>query len=182
MGSGRLEEDVACPVIDLFSMKAPDSAASTWLQNNGLRLTRGRLAIIGELLHAPQPLTLSELHHRVKVERCDFATVFRFIQILEKKALVVRHAWNDRQLRYELAALPGAHHHHHLICKSCHRVEEIDACTVASVEKDLARQKGYAEVTHSLEFFGVCPDCQESASTPKPTTKSRKKTTDHFHP
>lgn len=170
--------------MDLFPMKAPDSAASTWLQNNGLRLTRGRLAIIGELMSVHQPLTLSELHHRVKTERCDFATVFRFIQILEKKKLVGRHTWNDRQLRYELAALPGAHHHHHLICKSCHRVEEIDACTVASVEKDLARQKGYAEVTHSLEFFGVCPDCQEAPSAAKTaaTAKPRKKATDPFHP
>lgn len=152
-------------------MKALDTPAARWLHEHGLRLTRGRQAIIRELLATHQPLTLSELHSRVKSERCDFATVFRFIQILEKKKLAVRHAWNDRQLRYELAGQPDGHHHHHLICKSCHRVEEIDTCTVVSLEKEVARQKGYAEVTHALEFFGLCPDCQEHPQTPKPGKK-----------
>lgn len=164
-------------------MKAPDSPARNWLQDNGLRLTRGRLAIIREMLHAPTPLTLSELHVLVKAERCDFATVFRFIQILEKKKLAVRHAWNDRQPHYELAGLHDGHHHHHLICKSCHRVEEIDACTVATLEKDLVRQKGYTDVSHSLEFFGVCPDCQQGSPEAKAAalTKPRKKPSHHSH-
>lgn len=164
-------------------MKAPDSPARIWLQNNGLRLTRGRVAIIEAMLDAHTPLTLSELHSRVTTERCDFATVFRFIQILEKKKLVARHAWNDRQPHYELSGLPGQHHHHHLICKNCHRVEEIDTCSVATLEKELVRQKGYTDISHSLEFFGLCPSCQEPSPVPKPATrdKLRKKPCDHSH-
>lgn len=163
-------------------MKAPESPARAWLQKNGLRLTRGRIAIIEELLETHKPLTLSELHTRVQAERCDFATVFRFIQILEKQNLVQRHAWKDRQPHYELQATGSHHHHHHLICKSCHRVEEIDACTVASLEHDLARQKGYAEVTHSLEFFGVCPDCQDHPPVKSDPVKSRKKNSPPIKP
>jgi Fur family ferric uptake transcriptional regulator len=119
------------------------------------------------------------LHRRLadqKDHHCDFATVFRFIQILEKKNLVQRHTWNDRQLRYEIVApqLDG-HHHHHLICKTCHRVEEIEACTVASLERELAKQKGYTDLTHSLEFFGVCPKCQGHPTSPvQPGPKTKK--------
>lgn len=156
-------------------MKNLEASARSWLSQNGLRLTRGRIAIVGELLTAPAPLTLSELHTRLKVQKCDFATVFRFIRILEKKKLALRHAWNDRQPHYELGGLPHGHHHHHLICKSCRRVEEIEACTVTTLERELARQKGYSDVSHSLEFFGVCPDCQqESPSKTAPSGSGRK--------
>lgn len=160
-------------------MKTADAPAHFWLRENRLRLTRGRAAIVEELLHVHTPLTLSELHTRLKNQgnqRCDFATVFRFIQILEKKNLVQRHTWNDRQLRYELVVRhDDGHHHHHLICKNCHRVEEIEACTVASLERELVRQKGYTEVTHSLEFFGLCPKCQSRPLPPHSQTESKTK-------
>jgi Fur family transcriptional regulator, ferric uptake regulator len=142
------------------TMKIVDTPAQAWLRENGLRQTRGRVAIIEELRRAQSPLTLSELHGRIKSQRCDFATVFRFIQILEKKRIVQRHTWNDRQIHYELCGRHDGHHYHHLICTKCHHVEEIEACTVAALEKELVRQKGYKDVSHSLEFFGICPDCQ----------------------
>jgi Fur family ferric uptake transcriptional regulator len=65
-------------------------------------------------------------------------------------------------MRYELAEnQAGDHHHHHLICKVCQRVEPVDACAVSKLEKNIVAEYGYADVSHRLEFFGVCPQCQK---------------------
>ena len=60
-------------------------------------------------------------------------------------------------MRYEFNH--GDHHHHHLICRICQKVETLDLCVVDALER-LVKQRGYAEITHQLEFFGICPDCQ----------------------
>jgi len=52
-------------------------------------------------------------------------------------------------------------HHHHLICTRCAGVVEIKECFPEEIEQRIASQNGFATVTHRLEFFGVCPDCQK---------------------
>jgi Fe2+ or Zn2+ uptake regulation protein len=39
-------------------------------------------------------------------------------------------------------------------------VVEIDECFPTALEKKIARQNGFTRMTHKLEFFGVCPECQ----------------------
>lgn len=148
------------------------ASSTDWLRQNGLRVTAGRRAMVDVLLKTPAPLALAELHRKVSAHQCDFATVFRFMTLLEKKKKAQSHSWKDRVLRYELVrdSEDSHHHHHHLICQNCHQVEEIDSCAVTRIEQELARKTGYAEVTHSLEFFGICPDCQE-----KPAARAKHK-------
>ena len=72
--------------------------------------------------------------------------------------LVRRCDFGDGAYRYEFNT--GEQHHHHIICRKCGSVEVLDLCVVESLE-NLARQKGYANVTHTLEIFGTCVKCQE---------------------
>ena len=134
--------------------------AKAWLSAHHLRQTRPRLAMVACLLETKNPVTLAELQKRAG-QSCDFATVFRFMEILSKENLVATHSWGDRQLRYELAEnQAGHHHHHHLVCKVCKRIESVDACVISKLEKNLSSQFGFKGITHQLEFFGVCPNCQ----------------------
>ena len=146
---------------------AIDGAA--WLRGNGLRATHGRIAIVELLDASTVPLTLADIHEKVSKEGCDFATVFRFVSILENKELVQRVAWIDGTTRHEIKARDGHHHHHYLICRTCHKVEPLDECVVESFEDQIARERGYAGLSHSLQLSGVCPECQ------KPSAKSAKK-------
>jgi Fur family ferric uptake transcriptional regulator len=143
--------------------------AASWLRQNGLRATHGRIAIVGLLDASPVPLTLAEIHEKVRGEGCDFATVFRFVSILEEKELVQRVAWIDGTTRHEIRARDGHHHHHYLICRTCQKVEPIDECVVERFENQIAKERGYAGLSHSLQLSGVCPACQ------KPGAKARKK-------
>lgn len=136
--------------------------SAAWLREHGLRATHSRIAIV-RLLHASEvPLTLADIHEKLAKESCDFATVFRFISILEDKKLVERVAWIDGTTRHEMRDGPH-HHHHYLICRNCHKVEPLDECVVERFEDQIAKERGYAALSHSLQLSGVCPACQKPA-------------------
>ncbi len=143
--------------------------AQAWLRQHGLRATLGRIAIVRLLDASKVPLTLHEIHDKVGGKACDFATVFRFISILEEKALVEKVAWMDGTTRHELKATDG-HHHHYLICRTCQRVESVDGCAVERLEDQIAARRGYTAINHTLQLSGVCPRCQKT----KPTARKRK--------
>jgi len=143
--------------------------APAWLRRHGLRATHGRIAIVRLLDASKVPLTLAEIHARVGGANCDFATVFRFISILEEKTLVEKVAWMDGTTRHELKAGDG-HHHHYLICRTCRRVESVDGCAVERLEDQIAAKRGYTAINHTLQLSGVCPSCQKT----KPSARKRK--------
>jgi Fur family ferric uptake transcriptional regulator len=142
--------------------------AAAWLHENGLRATRGRIAIVRLLDASTVPLTLADIHEKVKAKGCDFATVFRFISILEEKGLVQRVAWIDGTTRHEISR--DHHHHHYLICRNCHKIEPLDECVVGRFEDQIAKERGYSSLSHSLQLSGVCPKCQ----TPTPKTSKKR--------
>lgn len=150
-----------------FPTASGDLDAATWLRTNGLRATQNRIAIVS-LLHASKvPLTLAEIHEKLGGENCDFATVFRFISILEEKSLVEAVAWIDGTTRHEISSRDGHHqHHHYLICRTCHKVEALDECVVETFEDQIAKERGYAGLSHSLQLSGVCPACQKPGAKP----------------
>jgi Fur family ferric uptake transcriptional regulator len=148
--------------------------AAGWLREHGLRATQNRIAIVELLESSEVPMTLAEIHDRVQGDGCDFATVFRFITLLEEKALVERVAWIDGTTRHEIRDRDGAHHHHHyLICRTCHKVEPIEDCVVEKFEDRIAKERGYAAVSHSLQLSGVCPKCQQPGAPEKKARKGR---------
>ncbi len=140
----------------------PTSAVAThpeqWLRQHQLRVTNGRKALISALSRATHPLTLQELHRQIKNSSCDFATVFRFVTLLEKQKLVEIHHWDDGLVRYEIH---DEHHHHYLICRDCQTVKAIDECTVSRLEDHLRKTCGFRDLSHKLEFSGTCPACQK---------------------
>ena len=80
-------------------------------------------------------------------------------------------AWIDGSMRHEIKARDGHHHHHYLICRTCHKVEPISDCVVERFEDQIAKERGYAGLSHSLQLSGVCPACQKPAGN---TRKKRK--------
>jgi Fur family ferric uptake transcriptional regulator len=144
--------------------------AAAWLRERGLRVTGGRVAIVRLLDASKVPLTLHQIHEQAGDHACDFATVFRFISILEEKGLVEKVAWMDGTTRHELRADDG-HHHHYLICRECHKVEPVDQCVVERLEEEIAAERGYTAINHSLQLSGVCPSCQKSGAVKKKKTR-----------
>jgi Fur family ferric uptake transcriptional regulator len=130
------------------------------LRGQSRKVTGPRRALLRILEAEQHPLTIRELHALLPGKCCDLATVYRSIRLLEELSLVQRFDFGDGTARYELARHEETGHHHHLVCRECAAVVEIEECFPAELEQRIAKGNGFSRVTHRLEFFGVCPKCQ----------------------
>jgi len=129
------------------------------LQSAGHKLTKPRLAVL-ELLHRQEhPITNREIHAELSAE-CDLASIYRTMHLLMEMNLVQQFDFGDGTARFELMSPGEDSHHHHMICKQCSAVVEVDHCFPDSLSETLAKHTGFKEITHKLEFFGLCPACQ----------------------
>ena len=131
------------------------------LRTHDLRVTEPRKAMLSILVHEHGPFSAEELHRKMGKKGCDVVTVYRSLQAMEEIGVLRRCDFGDGTYRYELNH--GEHHHHHLICRVCRKIETLDFCVADSLER-IARQKGYQNVTHTLELFGICPKCAAAAA------------------
>jgi Fur family transcriptional regulator, ferric uptake regulator len=134
------------------------------LREQGMRITGSRLQILRCMLVAERPLSLDEIQ-----EQCchqdvspDHATVFRVMNLLEKLKIAQKVNLNRSCSYFEL--LDPKQHYDHIVCTECGRITlMIDSCPVEKYERTIAKQYGYSELRHSLEFYGICPDCTEDS-------------------
>ncbi len=53
-------------------------------------------------------------------------------------------------------------HHHHLACRVCGAIVEVDTPELENWAKAIAEKFDYRDVRHVLELSGICPRCQTS--------------------
>ena len=82
------------------------------------------------------------------------------MHLLQELGVVQQFNFGDGIARFELVGEGCGGHHHHLVCTGCARVVEIEECFAEDIEKRLAARNRFKAVTHKLEFFGLCPQCQ----------------------
>jgi Fe2+ or Zn2+ uptake regulation protein len=128
------------------------------LRESGHKATPSRLSLLQILAKADHPLSIPDILRQAG-GRLNQATVYRALESLVEVSIVRRIDMQHTHAHYELAA--GAKHHHHLICKHCGKVEDVDTCDVEDIERSvLKKSKSFASIqNHSLEFFGLCKKC-----------------------
>lgn len=142
----------------------PDESAKHFalarLRESGFRITGPRQALLDVLLEATLPLKIEELHHRMGNAHCDLATIYRCLATFQELGIVRRCYLHDGTSLFEINH-PDRHHSHHIICKVCDKIRPFDVCVAEGLEP-LVRKLGYTDVSHLMEFFGVCEECQEN--------------------
>jgi Fe2+ or Zn2+ uptake regulation protein len=152
------------PAPKQFPRTEPLSDLADRLRRRARRVTAPRQAILGLLRCQDHPLSCREVFGGLPTGSCDLATVYRSLRMLEGLQLVKRFELGDGLARFELVRPGHDGHHHHLVCTGCSQVVELDECFPAELEKGIAARNGYRPITHKLEFFGLCPQCQTSCS------------------
>jgi Fur family ferric uptake transcriptional regulator len=137
------------------------SALTNRLRRQSLKITGPRAAILGILRKHRHPLTNREILAAMPKGECDLATIYRAMHLLEEMGMVKQFDFGDGIARFELIGEVNDAHHHHLVCTRCAEVVEIMECFPCELEERIAAKNGFKGVTHKLEFFGICPDCQE---------------------
>lgn len=131
------------------------------LRREGLRLTRGRVGILKCLFEAGKPMCLAEIQAgaaRLGGSEPDYATVFRTLVLMEKLHLVHKVNLQRTCSYYELN--DPRKHYDHLVCRACGRVVLLDVpCPLRDSHREIEKRYGFRDLSHSLEFFGICPSC-----------------------
>jgi Fur family ferric uptake transcriptional regulator len=125
------------------------------LEMRGHRVTETRRRIIRALLDASNHFTIEDVLH--SVPDVGRATVFRTMKMLLDLNVVCRVLMEDGNIQYRLSSRG---HHHHLVCRSCGRVEDFAKCDVAALVEELARKTEYQIEGHWLEVYGTCASCR----------------------
>lgn len=128
------------------------------LQNVSLQVTPARIAAMQLFESQHTPLDAQQvINHLQKDLGIDRVTVFRIINAFVEKGLIRKLEFGEGKARYEL----NKEEHHHLVCESCGKIEDISDCNIAALEKDIKKKKGFFVRQHALEFFGLCKNCQQ---------------------
>lgn len=146
--------------------------ATAKLKSAGLRITQPRLAILAALSRRSQPTSIEELHDDVGSENCDLVTVYRCMAAFEQIGVVRRAFFHNGTALYEMNV--GGPARYHVVCKQTNSVEELDAETTEELRRAIdtiqekLRTRGYSEVTHIVEFFGLAPQGLRTAASAMP--------------
>ena len=84
-------------------------------------------------------------------------TVYRHLQVLSEDGRVdtIRDPGGETLYR----RCRSNAHHHHLTCRNCGRSVEVEGRPVERWAERVAAEAGFADVNHTVELFGLCPDC-----------------------
>jgi Fe2+ or Zn2+ uptake regulation protein len=131
------------------------------LLDDGQRYTSQRRRLVEILARAGSPLSIPDI---LKGRRgLAQSSVYRNLSGLEQAGVVRRILTDEDHGRYELTE-DLTSHHHHFMCSNCGRVQDVDLPSDLESSMDraldrLAREAGFATVSHRLDLIGLCSDC-----------------------
>ncbi|AGW40495.1 ferric uptake regulator family protein [Leifsonia xyli subsp. cynodontis DSM 46306] len=132
------------------------------LRSAGLRVTRGRLAVLSALNDRPHsgaetvlaavqpalPGTSIQNIHNVLGD-LTLAGMLRRIEPTHSPALYERRIGDN---------------HHHIVCTLCSTVADVDCVVGHAPCLRPSEAAGFAVDTAEVTFWGLCPSCQESTA------------------
>lgn len=138
-------------------MTAPAHTGAA-LREAGLRPTRQRLSVLDSLRDRPDAVTAQELHAELRAagESVGLTTVYRTLTSLAEAGFLDVFT-RDAEQAFRLC---GEVHHHHLVCETCNRVEELSADEVERWVSEAAARHGFTVTGHRADIFGICRECR----------------------
>lgn len=122
------------------------------------RSTRQR-SLVRELVAGLETLSSAQdIHQRLRAagETVGLSTVYRALQALSEDGEIDSVRNEAGEVLYRRCSTT---HHHHLVCRGCGRTVELEGPAVERWADRAAEEHGFTDVSHTMEIFGLCPDC-----------------------
>lgn len=131
----------------------------TLIPTGFMKRTRSQENILSTLKTLEKPISAQALY----VELCNLgqrvglATVYRALEALKLEGVVQMRTLTSGEALYSLVQ----EDRHHLTCLQCGASVPIQQCPVHELENQLNHSYRFKIFYHTLEFFGLCTNCQE---------------------
>ena len=139
------------------------------LRTHDLRVTRPRIAVLEAVHSHPHADTNSIIDHvREELPEVSHQAVYDVLAALTRAGLLRRIQPQGSVARYEARV---GDNHHHVVCRSCGAVADVDCAVGASPCLNASENHGYVIEEAEVIFWGLCPECLANASTHEYTRK-----------
>lgn len=136
------------------------------LKEAGMKATPKRLAILdmldGDSAYASPEEVWKRLRERF--DRLGLPTVYRNLEELASSGVITKVIHPNRQLYYYFCR--NRDHHHHFVCLSCRKVEDIPNCGIEALEREVTVKNGGKVLSHILQLNGLCGACAKTGGAP----------------
>jgi Fur family transcriptional regulator, stress-responsive regulator len=133
------------------------------LRHHGIQVTAQRLAVLRAVAGQPH-LAADDIAEAVRAEigAISRQSVYDALGILGDAGLIRRIQPVGSPARYEDRV---ADNHHHLICRDCGRVVDVDCAVGTAPCLTPVDDGGYAIDEAEVVYWGRCPECMSDGST-----------------
>jgi len=130
------------------------------LKSRDFRITPQRLAVLKILAASEGHPSVDDIYKEVKAifPTTSLATVYKTVSLLKELNEVLELGFPDGSNRYDgYNPVP----HPHVICMKCKKIMDPELMNIDTLSEEMSRKTGYKIFHHRLDFFGLCPECQQ---------------------
>lgn len=149
---------------------ADAESAESAIRAAGLRVTSARLAVLDALRehpHASADAIFADVDRRAP--GTTLQSVYNALGDFAGAGLVRRIQPAGQPMRFEVRIDDN---HHHLVCTSCGRVEDVDCVTGEAPCLHPSQTHGFALAQAEITFWGRCASCSASDVDPSSPTEN----------
>ena len=141
----------------MISQHEMDERLATALRERGQRVTSQRLVIHRALREAGRHVTAEEILVAVsdRLPNVSLPTVYATLDLFESLHIVRRIRAGNGAVLYD----PRGEPHHHLVCRSCGKVEDLEQEVDLAPALSAAGRTGFEPDNAELVVSGLCADC-----------------------
>jgi len=142
------------------------------LRQRGLQVTAQRLAVFKAVSRQPH-VTAEGVAEDVRAEigAISLQSVYDALAMLVAEGLIRRIQPAGSPARFEDRVNDN---HHHLICRTCGRMTDVDCAAGSAPCLSATDDRGYEIDEAEVVYWGRCPDCVASAATPSRSEPPRR--------
>ncbi|MEM6425199.1 MAG: Fur family transcriptional regulator [Cyanobacteria bacterium P01_H01_bin.119] len=122
--------------------------------------TRSQNQVLTALQRLNRAISAQDLHSALRQQYgIGLATVYRALDALKLDGVVQMRTLPSGESLYSLVK----EDRHHITCLQCGNSIAIAECPVHELEHHLHQSHRFKIFYHTLEFFGLCPDCYKAS-------------------
>lgn len=131
------------------------------LKDKGVRFTPQRQAILEFLLETDSHPTADEIYHHVKAKfpGVSLGTIYNTLKMLKEHGHLLELSYGDMSSHFD----GNPQNHYHIVCSKCGKVADYHR-PLLDLDQEVMEKSGFLIMGHRMEFYGICPECQNDKS------------------